>query len=1122
MGERGESEERGDVLAFWRAVELFSPQQVPKPEEGRAEKAKDDPSLPWEKAHPLNEKPIEKTKAWQHSVYLGIYSLDDAYKELRAALGDRSDEDNGDRQEAGYSALAAFAVAEDGRVIPGSQTLSSCAWALGRAWGGPAMARGWLDGFERASREFANGLDNLLALARHERAGSDPEPEESSASSVLDLGLLKDIRDLVAETLEGGTSEDPEDREDSEDSRDSDDSKRSGRDPRRIEAIRMAVDIRVQSRQVRRTDDERTAQRDFLNSFIARDLEIVARAVGRGDCGPALRRYLTGHEEPAGERKACIDVERAPGFVRRALAPKYVPRGRWPRSVSEPADLGQQLALNAIINDEILGGEAGGEGGEGTLFGVNGPPGTGKTTMLRDLIAALVVERAQRLAELKKPSEAFRGKPIRFHHGGHPRTANPLMPGLTGFEMVLACATNAAAENVSIEIPLAQAIAPEWRDRIDYFGDVATNMLGGALRAGNATASGEAWAMVAARLGSVAHCQAFASAFWFHGPEGGSIDDEARESGRSDDGKRENGLTDATQGQGGLLHILRRHKVRPGDWERAVDKFRAALDRESAARAEREAYARLFDELEACRDSAEEHASQLKDARARLDEAEGDLARCRQALPRRLDEHKLAAQALARHRSVRPRVPEVLSSLGRIPREWRARDYELAARVTAAERALAGAHKEEADAVRAVADCSERASLHQSGERQARERTAQLERELADAGERWDTLFPGSVFPDEQWTEDSQRARRESQAPWLDESWDRARTEVFLAALELHKAFALATARRMQESLKVAIDVMQGSSPAEIPPEAALAAWQCLFMLVPVISTTFASYPRLFRHLGSEALGWLLVDEAGQSSPQNAAGPIWRARRAVVVGDPLQLEPIVALPLATQRHLQTAHEVPDAVLPGQSSVQTLADQATPVGTFRGSEGEIWVGSPLNVHRRCEQPMFGIVNQIAYDNQMIAHTPAREPLALPDSGWLHVAGEHSKEHWVPAEGVRTERLLDELASFGVDFSEVFLISPFRVVAEELRSYRKYRAGLTAGTIHTTQGQEADIVVLVLGGDPGRVTDKRWAAQRPNLLNVAVSRARRRLYVVGNRDIWSKQPYFQTLAQELPEW
>jgi superfamily I DNA and/or RNA helicase len=75
-------------------------------------------------------------------------------------------------------------------------------------------------------------------------------------------------------------------------------------------------------------------------------------------------------------------------------------------------------------------------------------------------------------------------------------------------------------------------------------------------------------------------------------------------------------------------------------------------------------------------------------------------------------------------------------------------------------------------------------------------------------------------------------------------------------------------------------------------------------------------------------------------------------------------------------------------------------------------------------------------------------------------------------------------------------------------------------ITAGTIHTAQGREADIVVIVLGGDPRRTGDKAWAAEKPNLLNVAVSRSRRRLYVIGNHDVWSPHKHFKTLAERLP--
>ncbi|WP_217618805.1 AAA domain-containing protein, partial [Achromobacter sp. GbtcB20] len=73
----------------------------------------------------------------------------------------------------------------------------------------------------------------------------------------------------------------------------------------------------------------------------------------------------------------------------------------------------------------------------------------------------------------------------------------------------------------------------------------------------------------------------------------------------------------------------------------------------------------------------------------------------------------------------------------------------------------------------------------------------------------------------------------------------------------------------------------------------------------------------------------------------------------------------------------------------------------------------------------------------------------------------------------------------------------------------------------GTIHTTQGKEADVVILVLGGNPQNPGAKDWAAQKPNLLNVAVSRAKSRLYVIGDRQAWSQRRNFSVLAAKIPD-
>ena len=62
---------------------------------------------------------------------------------------------------------------------------------------------------------------------------------------------------------------------------------------------------------------------------------------------------------------------------------------------------------------------------------------------------------------------------------------------------------------------------------------------------------------------------------------------------------------------------------------------------------------------------------------------------------------------------------------------------------------------------------------------------------------------------------------------------------------------------------------------------------------MPVISTTFASVGTFLRDVKEQgSIGTLIVDEAGQAQPQMAAGALYRSRRAVIVGDPKQVEPV--------------------------------------------------------------------------------------------------------------------------------------------------------------------------------------------------------------------------------------
>ena len=150
---------------------------------------------------------------------------------------------------------------------------------------------------------------------------------------------------------------------------------------------------------------------------------------------------------------------------------------------------------------------------------------------------------------------------------------------------------------------------------------------------------------------------------------------------------------------------------------------------------------------------------------------------------------------------------------------------------------------------------------------------------------------------------------------------------------------------------------MNGRSLKEQQESARRSLWACLFLVVPVISTTFASTARLFGELGKEQLGWLLIDEAGQAMPQAAVGAIWRAERTIVIGDPQQIPPVVTTPPALIRSIFSEFGVDtDKWAAPEMSAQILADRISWFGTeIKTDDGEIWIGSPLCVDCRCENP-----------------------------------------------------------------------------------------------------------------------------------------------------------------------
>jgi very-short-patch-repair endonuclease len=258
----------------------------------------------------------------------------------------------------------------------------------------------------------------------------------------------------------------------------------------------------------------------------------------------------------------------------------------------------------------------------------------------------------------------------------------------------------------------------------------------------------------------------------------------------------------------------------------------------------------------------------------------------------------------------------------------------------------------------------------------------------------------------------------------------------------------------------------------------------------------------------------VVFDEASQCDIASALPLLYRAKAVVVIGDAKQLSHISGLPRGQDQALMEKH----GLFPGLSewaySHQSLFGLAA---TQVAAEDIV----TLVDHHRSHADIINFSNAEFYEQRLRVAT-RYDRLKAPRRGnpgvtWIDIKGQAVR----PASGgainmleVRAvvDTLRDLMLSKGYA-GTVGVVTPFRaqanavteaVNADDALSSALIRAEFLADTVHRFQGDERDVMVFspVVASD---IADSALGFLRsnPNLFNVAITRARAQLIVVGDR-------------------
>ncbi|MFD2902539.1 AAA domain-containing protein [Sphingobacterium anhuiense] len=340
----------------------------------------------------------------------------------------------------------------------------------------------------------------------------------------------------------------------------------------------------------------------------------------------------------------------------------------------------------------------------------------------------------------------------------------------------------------------------------------------------------------------------------------------------------------------------------------------------------------------------------------------------------------------------------------------------------------------------------------------------------------------------------------------------------------------------------------------------ALRKWRRFSMLFPCFVSTFYMAPKYFQKLkfadqdaggkskwDSEplvaAIDYLIVDESGQVTPEVGAATFSLAKKAIVVGDTLQIDPVWSVTKLVDKANYYKHDLAQidedyfaasdlGFLCSTGSVMKLAQKSSPHHEKKTLSKGLW----LTEHRRCYNEIIDYCNVLAYKGLLLPKKgKAPKDLVVAPMSFIHHNYETdpsavSKSNRGEAKEIATWIKQNELRI--IDYYQeqenkaavkenrqakqlilgdlIAIVTPFALQKSVLKSVLQSSGvsmkNLTIGTVHALQGAERSIIIFSSVYGPNMASSSFFYDMGPNMLNVAVSRAKDSFIMFGHEGLY----------------